>query len=373
MLKSHGVSQSRIAHLLSVLALAAVASSCGLSEASSPGPAMDVLMQAVHDYGRSHQSSVLPPPFPIPQETDDDYEAPIKKLFLASDFTQLEKIAQQSRAERGLVRGGAWQNHDFYNVLGSSEVLWGEQTEEDYQKQITLLNNWIAAFPDSVTPRIALARLYLDYAYFVRGEGAADGVSDSQWKLYNQRNILAERSLLTAAGLKDRDPHWYEAMVDVAIQAGWDKPSELELLNQALAFEPSYYHYYRQHANYLEPQWYGEPGEIAKFAEETSLRLKDPDASILYFRITSTLACNCEVEGADLPSISWPKFKSGYVSVTRLYGKSNLNANRLAWAAYKFGDKAAAQEAFASMDHMEHDIWWSPETYAEAREWATTP
>jgi hypothetical protein len=373
MLRSHRVVQSRIAHTFAVVILAVVASACGHSEASSPGPAMDVLMQAVHDYGRSHQSSALPPPSPIPQETDDDYQDQIKQLFLASDFTQLEKIAQRNRAERGLVRGGAWQNQDFYNVVGSPVLVWGEQTEEGYQKQTTLLNKWIAAFPDSVTPRIALARLYLNYAYFARGEGAANGVSDSQWKLYNQRNVLAEQTLLEAGRLKDRDPHWYEAMQDVAIQAGWDKASALDLLNQAVAFEPSYYHYYRQHANYLQTQWYGEPGEIVKFAEERSSQLEDPDASILYFRITSTLACNCEAQAAELTSISWPKFKSGYLSVTRLYGKSNLNANRLAWAAYKFGDKTAAQQAFASMDHMEHDIWWSPQTYATAREWATTP
>jgi hypothetical protein len=315
----------------------------------------------------------LPPPSPIPQETDDDYQTQIKQLLLESDFAQLEKIARQNRAERGLVRGGVWKNHDFYNVLGSSQVVWGQQTEENYQNQITLLNKWGAAYPDSATPRIALARLYLNYAFFARGDGSADGVSGSQWRLYNQRNILAEQTLLAAARLTDRDPHWYEAMQDVSFQAGWDKASELDLLNQAVAFEPSYYHYYRQYADYLKTQWYGEPGEIAKFAEETSLGLQDPDASILYFRITSTLACNCEAQVADLPSISWPKFKSGYSNATRLYGKSNLNANRLAWVAYRFGDKAAAQQAFASMDHMDNEVWWSPQTYANAREWANTP
>ena len=50
---------------------------------------MDLIMQAVDDYGRGHQASVLTPPSPIPQETEDEYMAKIKEALLESDFTQL--------------------------------------------------------------------------------------------------------------------------------------------------------------------------------------------------------------------------------------------------------------------------------------------
>jgi Domain of unknown function (DUF4034) len=333
---------------------------------------MDLVMQAVDDYGRGHQASVLPPPSPIPQQTEDEYMAEIKEALLESDFAQLEKIAQQNRIERGLLLGGTWKINVFYNQL-ASPMNSGEATDEGYQNQITRLNQWITAYPDSATPRIALARLSTNYAFFARGDGSADSVSSSRWKLYNERNITAEQYLLTAAHLKDRDAHWYEAMQQVAFQVGWDKPYALDLVNQAVAFEPSYYHYYREYADYLKPQWYGEAGEIAKYAEQASLQLHDPDASILYFRITSTLACNCKPQIADLPEIDWPKFKSGYSDVTRLYGASNLNANRLAWVAFKVSDKVTAQQAFSSIDHMEMGVWWGPHTFANARDWANTP
>jgi hypothetical protein len=333
---------------------------------------MDLVMQVVHDYGRNHQASVLPPPSPIPQETESEYMAKIKEALLESDFAQLEKTAQQNRTERGLLRGGTWKINAFYNQ-SAGPMNSGEETDEGYQNEITRLNQWITAYPDSVTPRIALARLFTNYAFFARGEESADSVSESRWKLYNERNIAAEQYLLAAAHLKDRDAHWYEAMQQVAFQVGWDKTYALDLLNHAVAFEPSYYHYYREYADYLRPQWYGEPGEIAKYAEQASLQLHDPDASILYFRITSTLACNCEPQIADLPGIDWPKFKSGYSDVTRLYGASNLNANRLAWVAFKVGDNVTAQQAFSSIDHMEMGVWWGPHTFANARDWANTP
>lgn len=333
---------------------------------------MDIVMQAVHAYGRGHQASVLPPPSPIPQETEDEYKAKIKDALLESDFAQMEKIARQNRTQRGLLLGGAWKNNGFYNQL-SVPMNSGDATDEGYKNQITRLNQWLTAYPDSAAARIALARLYTSYAFFARGNGAADDVSSHQWRLFNERNIMAEQYLLAAAHLKDRDAHWYEAMQEVAFQIGWDKPDALDLLNQAVAFEPSYYHYYREYADYLRTQWYGDPGEIAKFAEQASLQLQDPDGSILYFRITSSLACNCEPQIADLSGIDWPKFKSGYSDVTRLYGASNLNDNRLAWVAFKFGDKVTAKQAFSSIDHMEMGVWWGPHTFANARDWANAP
>jgi hypothetical protein len=333
---------------------------------------MDQMMQAVHDYGRGHQSSVLTPPSPIPQETEADYMAKIKEAVLESDFALLEKEAQQNRAERGLLLGGTWKTNAFYNQAGAP-MNSGDPTDEGYQNEITRLKEWRTAYPESATPLIALARASTNYAFFARGDASAQSVSNSHWKLYNQRNIAAEQYLLAAAQLKDCDAHWYEAMQQVAFQIGWDNQSALDLLDHAVAFEPSYYHFYREYADYLKPQWYGQSGDITKYAEQASQQLHEPEASILYFRITSTLACNCEPQIADLPGLDYPKFKSGYSNVIRLYGPSNLNTNRLAWVAFKSGDRATAQQAFSAIDHMEMSVWWGPHTFANARDWANSP
>ena len=94
-------------------------------------------------------------------------------------------------------------------------------------------------------------------------------------------------------------------MLVVGFQGGWDREFETETLNRAVAFEPGYYHYYRRYAEYLKPQWYGENGEIEKYAEQASLQLRDPDASMLYFRITSSLACNCSEQPGLADATTW--------------------------------------------------------------------
>jgi hypothetical protein len=266
-------------------------------------------MQAIHDYGRGHQILPAPAPSWIPGETEAEYQANITELLVAEDFAQLEKIAQQNRGEKGLFAGSVWKINVFYDAVGYPSHD-GETKDSDYQLQIPRIEKWIAAYPQSAAAHISLARLYTNYADFVRGTGAADTVSNSQWKLYYQRAAFAKDALLAAASLKERDPHWYEAMQHVAFEEGWDKVHARELLDQALAFEPSYYHYYREHADYLQPQWYGAPGEIQSFAEEVSSHLPEPDA---------------------------------------------------------------AQEAFRSVLNMEHDVWWSTRTFESARAWATAP
>jgi len=145
------------------------------------------------------------------------------------------------------------------------------------------------------------------------------------------------------------------------------------LLDQAAAFEPNYYHYYREYAMFLLPKWYGEEGETQAFAEEVSARLPEPDGSIVYFEIASLLACQCDKERDTLDGMSWPKTKQGYSELVRLYGTSNLKANRFAYMSFVADDKASAQSAFAAVGpDWNHLVWRSAANFESAREWATS-
>jgi hypothetical protein len=185
---------------------------------------------------------------------------------------------------------------------------------------------------------LALAFAYLSLGSSARGTGYADTVSDSQWTDYKSCIAQAKAILLEASTLKEKDPSWYYAMLQVALNEGWDKTHFRELFDQAVAFEPNYYHYYRAYANYILPQWYGQPGELQEFAEEVSDKLPEPHAAMTYFQVMSSDACYCEEAMKDLPNIDYPKFKQGYSNVTRLFGVSNLNANRFAFVAAMFKD-----------------------------------
>jgi len=271
------------------------------------------------------------------------------------------------------LEGGVWKLFGFYE--GVTKPHTGTQaTDSDWDDHFATIKKWISAFPDSATARIALADSYVNYAWAARGSGYSDTVSESGWNLFGKRVELGKSTLLGAARLKEKCPYWYEAMQKVALAQGWQKQQARELLDEAAAFEPTYYHYYREYANFLLPKWYGQEGDTQAFAEEVSARLGDPNSSIVYFEIASLLACQCDAERDSLTGMSWPRVKQGYADLQRLYGTSNLKMNRFAYMSFVAGDKSSAHDTFALLGtSWNHVVWRSAENFESAKVWASTP
>jgi Domain of unknown function (DUF4034) len=359
------------AALLGLIAMALSTSSCAQSEASRLDDQPDAVMQAIRDYGRGHQSLLTQANPAKPDQTDISYSAHVRSLLFQEDFPQLEKTAKQNRVEKGRLIGGMWKGVGFYNGTGWP-VAEGSPKESDWQRSIAMLKKWIAANPNSTAARLSLAYLYVNYSWAARGGGFADSISDAQWKLFYERNAQAKALLLEATLFTDKDPFWYELMQLVARNEGWSQSVARKLFDEAVAFEPGYYHYYIDYSRYLEPQWYGKPGDIQTFADETAKRVPEPDSSMLYFWIFSNRACYCQDAQEELPHASYEKLRQGYANIARLYGVSNLNANRFAFMSTSFRDQAAAREAFANITKMDDSIWTYQSVFDNSRAWATS-
>ena len=345
---------------------------CGHTEAAPPDVAMDKAMQAIRDYGRGHQPSPGTSASEKPDQTDEAYSAHIRNILVQEDFAQLEKIAEQNRIERGRLLGGVWKTLAFYNGTSWSTAS-KPQKDSDLEMNIATLKKWIAAYPSSTAARLSLAYFYVNYSWQARGPGFADSVSDAQWRLFHQRNAQAEAILLDLVSFQQKDPFWYQTMQLVAHDQGWDQAQARELFDLAASFEPSDYHYYAEYTRYLLPQWYGNPGDIKDFAEETAARVPEPQGSMLYFWIFSSRTCYCRDALKDLPQANYEKLKQGYANITRLYGVSNLNANRFAYMSSTFHDQPAAREAFAEVTKMDENIWTYQQVFDQARDWANQP
>jgi hypothetical protein len=343
------------------------------AEAAAPVIPMNVTQQAIHDYGRGHQSAPGPSPAFLPDETDTQFQAHIANLLAQENFGELEQIAQQLRIDKSRVKGGTWKLSLFYDGVGELPDT-NSNSESDWQTHLATVKKWVAASPQSATARISLASAYLNYAYAARGSGYSNSVSDSGWQRFYKRTAWAKSTLLEAAQLQEKCPYWYEAMQQVAVDEGWDKQDARALVDQAAAFEPTYYHYYRMYANYLLPKWYGEEGETQAFAEETAAKLPEPDASITYYEIASLIACQCDSERDSLTGMSWPRVRDGYENLVRLYGASELKSNRFAYMSFVAGDKSSAKEAFASIQQgRNHRVWRSEANFSSAQAWANQP
>ena len=330
-------------------------------------------MNAVRNYGRDHAAVLPPSPSEKPADDSRSYRLHINSLLVQRDFAQLEKIAAQNRTEKARVLGGFWKNYDFFSSTAAPSMEGSPLKDSDYKDRIDLVKQWMGAFPQSAAARLTLAQLYISYAFFARGDGYANTVSGHQWELFNERVAKARQAIMAAASLKERDRQWYAVMLMLAQAEGWDKTDTRELLDQALAFEPEYYHFHRLYAIYLLPQWYGDPGEIQRYADEASERLPEPNRSILYFQIMSSDACYCRQELQDLSQASYPKLLLGYTSLTQEFGNDNVIANRFAVMAWAFNDKNSVREAFTHITAREPEIFLTQDSFDYVRNWPDAP
>lgn len=303
-------------------------------------------------------------------ETEEQYRSEIAADLVQKDYDALEKNAHEGRAEKTRFAGGVWKLYIFYEGL-TSPIVGNQASDSDWNAHIALLKSWASAKPESVSARVALAQTYVNFAQKARGTGYADTVSSDGWKLYGERNALAAATLVDAGKLKEKCPYWYEVMQHVALAQGWNNAQARELLERGAAFEPRFYHFYREYALYLLPKWNGQQGDAGNFAEEMAKRIGGLEGKFVYFEIGSLVRCQCDEDDPASDNLSWPKIKEGYAALGQLYGYSNLKNNRFAHMAYGAGDRDAAREAFEKIgSDWDHTVWGNGARFENAKNWA---
>ncbi|MGO9494361.1 MAG: hypothetical protein ACLPZY_18875 [Terracidiphilus sp.] len=276
-----------------------------------------------------------------------------RQLFDSSNWAELDAVANQLRSQRLRFLGGAWQLSAFYNTVGPA----GPQTATDaaWEAQIARLQAWGREEPASVTPRIALARAYIAFAWKARGNGFANTVTSEGWQQFSERIALARTTLEQAQKLNNGDPEWFRAMQTVALAQGWPRQQVDALVEAALSNEPGYYPSVAAEANYLLPKWYGKPGETEEFAARVADRIGGPDGDAAYFMIASGINC-CRRTQA--PAMVWARVKQGYLALEQLYGTNHWEKHAFAFLALRAGDTETAQAAFAKIGNdWDANVW----------------
>jgi hypothetical protein len=139
-------------------------------------------------------------------------------LLKQQKFDDLDCIGHAARREKTRLPGGLWKLHNIY--IGLTEPT-GHATEEDWTERISLLQKWVTAKPNSITARVALAEAYDGYAWDARGNGYSNTVTDSGWKLFNQRLEQGKAILDEAAGLPEKCPE-----IDLQSSKYWQTESK---------------------------------------------------------------------------------------------------------------------------------------------------
>jgi hypothetical protein len=306
---------------------------------------------------------------PTVRISESGFRTVILNLLTRRDYAGLDDLASAARLSRDRVEGGTWKLYLIYDAVASPASGDRAGTDE-WDSHIRVLEDWVKARPDSITARVALAESYRLAGWKARGHGFADTVTDAGWAKFNAQGIKAVATLLEAEKLPTKCPHWYFVMLELARDQGVGKEETREVFERAIAFEPAYYHYYREYVVDLLPKWHGKPGEAEAFAEESNRRIGGRAGAFVYFEIATVLYCMC-TDGQVTPTLSWPTLQEGFKEVAERYGATPMKLNRFAVLAYLYRDREVARKTFASLgDQWEPTVWRKRETFNTARIWA---
>ena len=198
-------------------------------------------------------------------------------------------------------------------------------------------------------------------------------MSDASWLRFKKEDEKGQKTLIEAAELPARCPHWYFVMLEIARDQGWNKQQTRELFEQAIALEPAYYHYYREYALNLLPKWHGSPEEPEAFADESYLRIGGRQGAFVYFEIATVLYCMCSDDPVK-PTLSWPTIKEGFAEMQERYGTTIGKLNRFALLAYLYRDREVARTTLVRVgDQWEPTVWRKLDSFNSARAWAGLP
>jgi hypothetical protein len=288
------------------------------------------------------------------------------RLLEAEKFDTLEKITTELRGSRIGFYNGWPLIYRFY-----SNLAFDTPDDAVWVKYINLLTKWQAAFPDSPTPRIALASLYKDYAWQARGSGYSDTVTTDGWRLFDERLKKAQSILDEVKTMKTQDAEAYYVMCIVAKGLGLPREQMEAAFNKGLAVDPDFTPLYTVKAEYLLPRWHGAPGDWEAFATEAADKRKGDDGDILYMFI---IRGEGYTGGADLftdPLISYERMKKGFIASRTRYPENKFELNSFCYFASIAHDKPTAAKLFGLIgEGYDPEVWDNGAQFSRWKNWA---
>jgi hypothetical protein len=261
--------------------------------------------QAVHDYT-----------FRI------NFRNSVDKTLSESQFEALDGAATSFRTLKRQSANGEWTLSVIYEELS---YYLRDVPEADWLTRLERLQTWVAAKPESITARIALAECLIGYAFHGRGGNYSPQVTAQQWGTFNERMDKASKILNDAGSLKQKCPEWWAAYQRLAL-GNMGRSDYDRLFDAAIADEPSYNTFYFRKAWYLLPWWNGEEGEWERFAGLSADNLGGDEGDILYARIVWFIdrrAPNNVVDNN--PRISWDRVKRGIELIKTVESKKTTS------------------------------------------------
>jgi hypothetical protein len=295
----------------------------------------------------------------------------VEAALTAHQFRVLDASELAMRDPNVRLLGGNSQLYHYYGALAaySGSGLFSCGSELTFDQKRRLFEQWLVRSPKSIAAHIALAQLWTNAGWSIRGDAYADAVTDQQWESLATALANAKAALGGTDGRSD--PHMYYVLAEIARGQLNPRPILDRLYADAVKAFPNYFHYYSQRVNLLQERWYGQPGELKSYAASLLTSPGGDTGLVAYSYISFNLMrFNERLTLLQATGLSWPIVKSAYAKRGELYGLRNRDWNALCNLALAALDRDTAKSALDRIHgKWDPDVWGEEKYFDEAVSW----
>jgi hypothetical protein len=297
----------------------------------------------------------------------------VGRWFQAEDFAEIEHFADEVRAKNLRTASGLWVIGLVYGGIDDIATYRKVKDDAGWDQLEGRAKRWIAAYPASVTAKIAYAGILQERAFFYRGGGGyANTVSKKQFDAFYRQIVKAKKYQEATRDIAGIDPNWYLTyMATLRLQKD-NKEEEFErTFDEATKAFPDYYPNYFEAVTYYLPKWHGDAYEVERFARRVMKSRDKRTGQMLYARIYWYASQSQFKNAIFLVSVAhWNDMRDGFNAIVADY-PDQWNINNYAKFACLLGDERTTREAFGLMkgDPIE-SAWPSTEKYRSCEQLA---
>lgn len=164
----------------------------------------------------------------------NDYPKTMKDLhhlafdyFESEKFNELEVLGEELRSKDERFDDGQVMLREFYKG-----IIGNRKTESEWKIAFDRLEQWEKLYPDSRSYPTARIWMGTAYAWSARGSGWASTVSEAQSNEFSNRLEVTHKFYLATSRYARECPHFYPAVMQLALGQGWTKESFQKLLER---------------------------------------------------------------------------------------------------------------------------------------------
>ncbi|HWC90492.1 MAG TPA: hypothetical protein VG433_12580 [Pirellulales bacterium] len=298
----------------------------------------------------------------------DQLRKTVPGLLTDRKFKDIDALADDLRAKQSRVSSGSLKLTQLYEVLADTP---GAGKPADYDARIKLLESWVEQEPESFTARVTLARTWEQYGWLARGGGYADTVSEENHDYFKDRCTKAADILQQAEQLKTKDPELYAQGILLAIDLSWSHEVVERICDDSVKLDPTFLRTLVEATRYYLPRWYGDTGDLEKFALDATKKTEKACGKTVYAWIVFETERHHGFTVFHDFQFDWKLVKQGFEDWNRQYPTDQWRLQAYCRMACMARDRTTAHALFEKIGPKGLDaIWTSPDTFRFFKRWA---